>query len=365
MKHRKHAFTLVELLVVDRHHRSPGRLIVAGNSIGARSARRSQCKNNLRQIGLAIHNHVSSLRVFPTGGAGSFPKIQNYVVSGKPFGTDKQGLGWAYQILPYLEEGAIVGLVTQDQLQAAVIPLYVCPSRRSGSGMFAGKPVSLIDYAASQPCTAQCPAGSPDCPDPTPLYNPLDSSPITAAGYELNLPSIWGGINENSTQQDHYQVYDGVIVRSPWRRNDPLITHGAAGGEFLNGVPRPTTIAKITDGTSKTFMIGEKYVRSDLYSGGGPSDDHGWSEGWDTDADSLDLFPTLSGRRWLSVSIVGDGRHFWARPRSCLLRVSPPRRIQCPLCRRVDPYAELRHRRSPLQCPGRREPAKKLSTTRP
>jgi prepilin-type N-terminal cleavage/methylation domain-containing protein/prepilin-type processing-associated H-X9-DG protein len=283
MTHHKHAFTLVELLVVIAIIGVLVALLLPAIQSAREAARRSQCKNNLRQIGLAIHNHVSSLRVFPTGGAGSFPKIQNYVVSGKPFGTDKQGLGWAYQILPYLEEGAIVGLVTQDQLQAAVIPLYVCPSRRSGSGMFAGKPVSLIDYAASQPCTAQCPAGSPDCPDPTPLYNPRDSSPITAAGYELNLPSIWGGINENSTQQDHYQVYDGVIVRSPWRRNDPLITHGAAGGEFLNGVPRPTTIAKITDGTSKTLMIGEKYVRSDLYSGGGPSDDHGWSEGWDTD----------------------------------------------------------------------------------
>ena len=87
----------------------------------------------------------------------------------------------------------------------------------------------------------------------------------------------------NSSQQDNYQVYDGVIVRSPWRRNDPLLTHGAAGGDYLVGVPHPTPFAKITDGASKTLVIGEKYVRSDLYEGGGPSDDHGWSEGWDTD----------------------------------------------------------------------------------
>jgi hypothetical protein len=88
----------------------------------------------------------------------------------------------------------------------------------------------------------------------------------------------------NFRLQEHYQVYDGVIVRSSWRRNDPLVTHGVpGGGEFLAGVPGPTRIAKITDGTSKTFMLGEKYVRSDSYEGGGTSDDHGWSEGWDTD----------------------------------------------------------------------------------
>ena len=52
----------------------------------------------------------------------------------RPFGPDKQGLGWAYQILPYLEEGALQGLITQDQLQAATIPLYVCPSRRTCVG---------------------------------------------------------------------------------------------------------------------------------------------------------------------------------------------------------------------------------------
>ncbi len=56
--------------------------------------------------------------------------IENYAANGRPFGPDKQGLNWTYQILPYLEEGAIRGLTTQAQLQAAQVPLYVCPSRR-------------------------------------------------------------------------------------------------------------------------------------------------------------------------------------------------------------------------------------------
>ena len=144
MNHHKHGFTLVELLVVIAIIGVLVALLLPAIQSAREAARRSQCKNNLRQIGLAIHNHVSSLRVFPTGGSGSFPKIENFVANGKPFGTDKQGLGWAYQILPYLEEGAIVGLVTQVQLQAAVLPLYVCPSRRIGLRYFRRK-ASVFD----------------------------------------------------------------------------------------------------------------------------------------------------------------------------------------------------------------------------
>jgi prepilin-type N-terminal cleavage/methylation domain-containing protein len=283
-------FTLVELLVVIAIIGTLVALLLPAVQAAREAARRSTCQNNLRQIGLAIHNHVNSYGVFPTGGAETHPKIEHYIASGKPLGPDKQGLGWAYQILPYLEEGTLQLLVRQDELQAAAIPLYVCPSRRTVSSakvsaeILGGKPVFLIDYAAAQPCTVECPAGSAGCSDPPVRYNPRDSVPISPAKYEINWPSIWGGKNMNFRLQEHYQVYDGVIVRSAWRRNDPLFTHGApGGGEFLVGVPGPTTFAKITDGTSKTFMLGEKYVRSDNYQGGGSSDDQGWSEGWDTD----------------------------------------------------------------------------------
>jgi prepilin-type N-terminal cleavage/methylation domain-containing protein len=298
-------FTLVELLVVIAIIGILVALLLPAIQAAREAARRTQCKNQLKQIGLAIHNHVDSRKVFPTGGAVIYPKIQDYVignevggivVDGKPLGPDKQGLGWAYQILPYLEEGALQGLVTQDQLQAATIPLYVCPSRRSAAQAQStanaeGKQVYLIDYAAAQPCTVHCPAGSVGCPDPPPRYNPLDSVPMTvttADGYALNWPSIWGGKNMNNKQQGSSQVYDGVIVRSPWCRNcpgvSPLSTAGKPAGKFLKGAPQPTTFAKISDGTSHTFMLGEKYVRSDMYEGGGYSDDHGWSEGWDPDA---------------------------------------------------------------------------------
>jgi prepilin-type N-terminal cleavage/methylation domain-containing protein len=292
----KRGFTLVELLVVIAIIGILVALLLPAIQAAREAARRTQCKNQLKQIGLAIQNHVDSRGVFPTGGAKIYPRIEDYVIGGNPNGSGgtplgpiKQGLGWGYQILPYLEQGALHGITTQVQLQAATLPLYLCPSRRSVSEAqvdadnLGGETVFLIDYAAAQPCTIQCPGGSVGCPEPAPRYDPRDSVPITPAGYQLNWPSIWGGKNMNNKQQGNYQIYDGVIVRSSWRRKDNLSTPGSPGGVFLKEIPKPIKFAQITDGTSHTFLLGEKYVRSDMYEGGGYSDDHGWIEGWDPD----------------------------------------------------------------------------------
>jgi prepilin-type processing-associated H-X9-DG protein len=88
-------------------------------------------------------------------------------------------------------------------------------------------------------------------------------------------------------------VYDGVIVRSPWVRSGQSLS-GDAAGFFATNVPMPTKIAKITDGTSKTLMIGEKYVRQDTYFDGSSSDDTGWTDGWDPDVMRCTCVPPLN-----------------------------------------------------------------------
>ena len=291
----RRGFTLVELLVVIAIIGILVALLLPAVQAAREAARRTQCKNQLKQIGLGLQNHASTHGVFPTGGAVIYPKVEDYVIGGKPLGPDKQGLGWAYQILPYLEQNALQGIVTQDQLQAASVPLYLCPSRRSlteakTTANAEEKLVVLIDYAAAQPCTFHC-IGSAGCPDPSLRYDPRDAVPLTPTSYEKNWPSIWGGANMNNKQQGNDQVYDGVIVRSSWRRSGAS-TPGNPVGTFLRG-PKPTKFAQISDGTSNTFVLGEKYVRSDMYEGGGYSDDHGWSEGWDPDAIRSTCFQPL------------------------------------------------------------------------
>lgn len=279
-------FTLVELLVVIAIIGVLVALLLPAIQSAREAARRTECQNKLKQIGLALHGHVDSHGTFPTGGAEFSPNIAAYLQNNKPFGTEKQGLGWAYQILPYLEEGIVQSFTTQEALQRVVLPIYVCPSRRTanqaettsanaGGDPFAGDAwVFLADYAAAQPCTAQCVAGTAGCATPVPRYVPQNAA-LTRAVYNLNSQSFWGGRNwTKPLQTKDNQIYDGVIVRSAWNRQL---------NRFMAGFPAPTKIAKITDGTSNTFLVGEKYVRSDLYSGGSWSDDKGWSDGWDLD----------------------------------------------------------------------------------
>jgi prepilin-type N-terminal cleavage/methylation domain-containing protein/prepilin-type processing-associated H-X9-DG protein len=314
----KPGFTLVELLVVIAIIGILVALLLPAIQAAREAARRTQCKNQLKQIGLAIQNHVDSYRVFPTGGAGPDVLIENYADNGKPFGPDKQGLNWSYQILPYLEEGAVHGLTTQLQLQATPVPLYVCPSRRTVSiaqtsheDILDNATLFPIDYAAAHPCTFECPPGSPGCAAPV-RYNPLDAVPMTKAGYVANQKSFWGGKNGAVADPTvgHDQVYDGVIVRSPWR----FLGKNAAGkstGEFVANVPRPTPFAKITDGTSHTFLLGEKYLRPDWYEGGSKSDDKGWTDGWDPDAIRSTCFQPYqdgdsTGYSFLPLNAPGD-----------------------------------------------------------
>ncbi|HOM19265.1 MAG TPA: DUF1559 domain-containing protein, partial [Thermoguttaceae bacterium] len=100
------AFTLVELLVVITIIGILISLLLPAVQSAREAARRTQCINNLKQIGLAILNHEQARREFPTGGDIPWPNIANYLTNGQPNGPAKQGLGWAYQILPYLEQQA-------------------------------------------------------------------------------------------------------------------------------------------------------------------------------------------------------------------------------------------------------------------
>src|SRR6188472_1794273 len=84
----KRAFTLVEVLVVIAIIGILVALLLPAIQAARESARRSQCMNNLKQMGLAVQLHVDSRKLLPTG--------RN--------ATDQKSVSWAYYLLPYLEE---------------------------------------------------------------------------------------------------------------------------------------------------------------------------------------------------------------------------------------------------------------------
>ncbi len=190
---RGFGFTLVELLVVIAIIGILVALLLPAIQSAREAARRTQCTNNLKNIGLAVLNHHDTRKVFPTGGtryvpAGGWGLPQN-LENGRPLGVDRQGLSWSYQILPYIEETAAYSLTSTVDLQKVLISLYVCPSRRPArtgwSEAFAGV-IAFIDYAGAVPCTYTTPAR-------TTRYDPKIGVPLTQSSIGTLATSFFGG----------------------------------------------------------------------------------------------------------------------------------------------------------------------------
>ena len=306
----RRAFTLVELLVVIAIIGVLVALLLPAVQAAREAARRAQCKNNLKQIGLGMQNHVSAQRVFPTGGNNPNPNIRNYTTgptvgtsgSGQPNGAGKQGLSWPYQILPYLEQGALRGIVDQALLQDQSVPGYYCPSRRSPEKVTGSTgSTTLMDYAGATPLGTRCGTYGPIGEK----YDLSRTVPNTGRpSHEEAAGSFWcdapGLSRANNGAPKDYSATDGAIVRTPWRitncspgLNPPCRGANATSASIGEEVPGGSTLVdpgKISDGLSNTMLVGEKLVRVDLYAGnitetggGSASDDFGWTDGWDPD----------------------------------------------------------------------------------
>jgi len=223
-------FTLIELLVVIAIIAILIALLLPAVQQAREAARRSQCKNNLKQMGIAFHNHLEVYKYFPSGGV-SWTYPPDFTDSGKPAVAPLQRCGWAYQILAFMEQQSVWkgGSGTTDAarqqfaIQTPIIP-YFCPSRRSA--------------------TALPPTGN--------WYAPAGTFP--------HAPIDYAGSNAEN---------NGVII--------------ATGANQKWGSQGPITTANITDGTSYTLPFGEK--RMDLTNlGNYQSDDNeGYTSGWDHD----------------------------------------------------------------------------------
>lgn len=232
---RKRGFTLIELLVVIAIIAVLIALLLPAVQQAREAARRTQCKNNLKQIGLAMFNYESSYAVFPHP---AFYSLQNGAAG---YGGALTSNVWSLAILPFIDQGNVfnqynTNLSAFDPLNVtagqAVITGYLCPSTPR-----AGNTITFTN------------------------------SVVVPANYSTVPWSLTnaGAIDYIATIQVQKSFVDFVYNTT----GSPTVDGWGVGGTAIAGTtvnsPSGCTIASITDGTSNTLMIGELAGRNALY----------------------------------------------------------------------------------------------------
>jgi prepilin-type N-terminal cleavage/methylation domain-containing protein/prepilin-type processing-associated H-X9-DG protein len=131
----RNAFTLVELLVVMAIVGILVAMILPAVQSARAVARTSQCANRFRQVGLALHNYHSVVRVLPPGYISQHAIVSNDDALGGPKSVDYgTGWGWGAFLLTYLEQNTLSdeinfsALITGQPAAATIVWDYVCPS---------------------------------------------------------------------------------------------------------------------------------------------------------------------------------------------------------------------------------------------
>lgn len=292
---RSNGFTLVELLVVIAIIGVLVSLLLPAVQAAREAARRSQCQNHLKQMGLGFLNHESTHGFLP--GAGWSP----FSVGDPERGVGKeQPGGWIYNILPYVEQQAVYDLpgdgdaaITAVQkenavvMQATPISLFNCPSRRAPSARpfvlnpsWKPKNSNMMQVVVRADYSANAGDGFPEHGPGGGVLSPyLDNEPCKP-GEPVDFGMFFPPVNIFG----NYDFIDGGPT--PYCYPSENIQTGV---NFLGAEIR---LAEISDGTANTAMVGEKYLSPNEYEqppeiGGGGSDDHSMFGGYDLDLNAV------------------------------------------------------------------------------
>ncbi|UUO08621.1 DUF1559 domain-containing protein [Blastopirellula sp. J2-11] len=206
--HHRSGFTLVELLVVIAIIGVLIALLLPAVQQAREAARRMQCSNHLKQLGLTIHNFHDTFGYLPPAALGNeyasfYPLIMPYM--------EQQNIVEQIDLTQKMTTGDNYTFINSD---AAAVPGLLCPSRRSGTS------ISVLGAATDYAITGNR-ESSDDC-------DRLDG--------------------DNATPSLHYSAL--------------ILAKGGAedgSGRFV-GWRSQTSFASITDGLSNTSILGEKYV---------------------------------------------------------------------------------------------------------
>ncbi|MDR1268086.1 MAG: DUF1559 domain-containing protein [Planctomycetaceae bacterium] len=252
-------FTLVELLVVIAIIGALIALLLPAVQAAREAARRSQCSNHLKQLGIAMHNYHDTLGVLPPGG---FDSSDSTIAEDRD--TNGNGLSWNVMILPFIELPSLYN---------------ECKFAPGGWSATIGG-VSRLKPGTTKVATFICPSAEQ-------LLCLHGSSTFTESGvkydtYVSHYYGVGGGIGSQNPPEGTNPPHDteATLLSKTWV-NNPVAVNGVLPYRIAN------PISNITDGTSNVLMIGEitgytRYLVPSTVTGWWDYcfDGSSWTRGW-------------------------------------------------------------------------------------